>query len=313
MIEKIRNLSIHRKLLLTVLFPSLSSLIVAGLLLSVLEIAEFQQKAQNDLTTLASLIGNRSIAAVIFQDVALANENLATLNMVPTVQAACLYDAKGSVFAQLLKSETGSWRCPLSAVNEKTRFEDSHLCVVMPIVDKQENLGTILIHADFTEAYWHKIQFTGLLFLVLAGISLMSFFLSAPLIMLISRPIKKLVYTVKTISETKDYSLRAEKMHADEMGVLVDAFNDLIMTVDIQNQALTRAKDRYMALYNDNPTMVFNLTEDGLILSANLTGAYHLGLSIEDLQNRSIFDFIHPSDLSIAHGLIAQCLLNGCD
>jgi len=310
MIKKIRNLSIHRKLLLAVLFPSLTSLVFAGLLLVVLEIAEFQQKAQDDLTTLATIIGNRSIAAVMFQDIGLANENLAALNMQPSVQAACLYDSKGDGFAQLLKGDHKSWTCPASVTQQKTRFENTHLCVVMPIIDKEETLGTILIHADFSEAYWNKIQFTGLLFLVLVGVSAMTFFLSAPLIKLVSRPIKKLVYTVKTISETKDYSLRAEKIHDDEMGVLVDAFNDLIRTVDIQNQALTRAKERYQALYNDNPTMVFNLTETGLILSVNLTGANHLGLSVDDLQNCPIFDFIHPGDLSITDELIAQCLLN---
>jgi len=310
MIKKVRNLSIHNKLLLTVLFPSLTSLIFAGLLLVVLELNEFQQKAQNDLTTLATLIGNRSIAAVMFQDIALANENLAALNMEPAVRAACLYDSKGNVFAQLLKNDHKAWACPLSVKHEKSRFESTQLCVVTPIIDKEETLGTILIHADFSEAYWHKIQFTGLLFLVLIGVSIMTFFLSAPLIKLISSPIKKLVHTVKTISNTKDYSLRAEKIHDDEMGVLVDAFNDLIMTVDIQNQALTRAKDRYLALYNDNPTMVFNLTEDGLILSVNLTGANHLGISVDGLQNRLIFEFIHPGDLLLAHELLEQCLLH---
>ena len=124
MIKKIRNLSIHRKLLLTVLFPSLTSLLFAGIFLLILEIAEFQQKARDDMTTLATLIGNRSIAAVMFQDIALANENLAVLNLEPAVQAACLYDAKNNIFAQLLKKDHQSWRCPVSVDQEKTRFEE---------------------------------------------------------------------------------------------------------------------------------------------------------------------------------------------
>ncbi|MDP2902491.1 MAG: EAL domain-containing protein [Methylovulum sp.] len=310
MINKIRNLSIHRKLLLTVIFPSLISLLFAGVFLLLLEIAEFQQKAKDDLTTLATLIGNRSIAAVMFQDVALANENLAVLNMEPAVQAACLYDAKDRIFAQLLKSNHQSWGCPLFVGQEKTHFDNRRLYVITPIIDRDERYGTVLVQADFSKAYWHKVQFTGLLFLVLAGVSVMNFFLSAPLIKLISLPIKKLVQTVKTISDTRDYSLRAEKVHDDETGVLVDAFNDLIRTVDIQNQALIRAKDRYLTLYNDNPTMVFNLAEDGLIISANLTGANHLGLPIDELQDRHLFDFIHPDDLSEVHDLLAQCLLN---
>lgn len=308
MIKKVRDLSINSKLLLTVLFPSLTSLIFAGVFLVMLEIGEFQKITQNDLTTLATLIGNRSTAAVMFHDEDLAKENLSSLNLQPAVQAACLYDQKGDFFAQFLKPGETTWTCPASVKEEKNHFKNNSLFVVVPIIDKSESLGTILIHADFSKAYWRKIQFTGLLFLVLVGVSIMAFFLSAPLIRLISLPIIKLAETVNTIINTNDYSLRANKVHNDELGVLVDAFNGLIDTVHKQNQELTRAKDLYLALYNDNPTMIFNLTESGLILSVNHTGAKHLGLPVDVLQYCPIFDFIHPIDLPIMYHLIQHCL-----
>lgn len=308
MIRCIRNLSINSKLMLTVLFPGVAALVVAGFILLALEIGEFKQNAEADLTRLATIIGNRSTAALMFQDTDLAQENLSVLQLQSAVQAACLYDAKGRVFARLLKGDNAVWSCPLSVAQEKTRFDNNLLCVVKPIIDKNDAVGTILIHADFTQAYWRKIQFTGLLFLVLVIVSVMAFFLSAPLIRLISLPVKKLMATVNAISDTKDYSLRAVKIHNDELGILVDAFNDLIATVEIQNQALTHAKDRYMALYDDNPTMVFNLSQSGIILSVNLTGAKHLGTTVEDLQDCLIFDFIHPNDVAVIHNLIADCL-----
>ena len=142
----------------------------------------------------------------------------------------------------------------------------------------------------------------------MVGVSILTFFLTAPLLKLISSPIKKLVDTVKAISDTKDYSLRAVKINHDELGVLVDAFNDLIGTVETQNQSLTRAKDRYLALYDDNPTMVFNLSESGIILSVNRTGAKQLGMTVEELQDCSIYDFIHPDDSSIMRALVEYCL-----
>ena len=310
MFNKISKLSIYHKLLLTVLFPSMTSLVFAGLFLVILEIGEFQQNSKDDLTTLATVIGNRSTAAIIFQDVELANENLSVLNMQPAVQAACLYDAKGEVFTKLIKNDYRKWTCPTSIKDQATHFENVHLCVVVPIMDKKETLGTILVHADFREAYWRKIQFTGLIFLVLVAVSIMAFFLSAPLIKLISSPIKKLMQTVKAISDTQDYSLRADKIHDDELGVLVDAFNKLFNIVETQNQALLREKNRYLALYDDNPTMVFNLTDTGTILSVNLTGAKYLGLTIDALEDCPIFSFIHPTDLPLMHELIDHCLTN---
>ncbi|MDD1626429.1 MAG: PAS domain S-box protein, partial [Methylococcaceae bacterium] len=304
MIKFVGNLSIKRKLLLTLIFPSVISLLFAGLFLILLEIAEFQKNTRDDLSTLATIIGNRSTAALLFQDMELAKENLGVLNTLPAVQAACLYDARGAVFAQLLKNSHEGLTCPLFIEDEKTRFEAVHLLIVQPIVVDAEMLGTVYIHADFTQAYWRKIQFTGLLFLVLVGVTILTFFLTAPLLRLISSPIKILVNIVKAISDTKDYSLRAVKVNNDELGVLVDAFNGLIGTVEAQNQSLTRAKDRYLALYDDNPTMVFNLSECGLILSVNRTGAKQLGLAVEELQGCSVFHFIHPIDLPVMHALV---------
>lgn len=310
MIKFIRDLSISHKLLLILLFSSVSSLLFAGMLLIVLEMSEFQKNTRDDLSALAQIVGSRSTAALMFEDQDLANENLAVFNNLPYVQVACLYDAQDAVFAQLQKNRQYEWICPVSVKAENTRFEDAHLWIVQPIIMDDAELGTVYIHADLTPAYWRKIQFTGLIFLVLIGVSILTFFLSAPLLKLISSPIKKLVYKVKKISDTQDYSLRAVKVNNDELGVLVDAFNGLISTVDTQNQALTLAKDRYLALYDDNPTMVFNLKEDGRILSVNRTGARHLGLSVEELQDCSIFDFVHEDDLSIMHGLFERCLMN---
>ncbi len=302
------NLSIKHKLLLTIILPSVISLLFAGLFLILLEISEFQKNTRDDLSTLATIIGNRSTAALLFQDMELANENLGVLNTLPAVQVACLYDASGAVFAQLLKNSKQGLTCPLTIKDEYTRFENVHLHVVQPIIVDAEMQGTVYINADFTLSYWRKIQFTGLLFSVLVGVTILAFFLSAPLLRFISSPIKRLVNTVKAISDTKDYSLRAVKVNNDELGVLVDAFNDLIGTVETQNQSLTRAKDRYLALYDDNPTMVFNLSECGLILSANRTGAKQLGLTVEALQGCSIYDFIHSDDLHLMHALAEHCL-----
>ena len=63
MIKFVGNMSIKGKLLLTLIFPSVVSLLFAGLFLIVLEISEFQKNTRDDLSTLATIIGNRSTAA----------------------------------------------------------------------------------------------------------------------------------------------------------------------------------------------------------------------------------------------------------
>ncbi len=89
--------------------------------------------------------------------------------------------------------------------------------------------------------------------------------------------------TVKLIIDTQDFSVRATKVNDDELGVLVEAFNNLIATVQAQNNALLQAKNRYLTLFDDNPTMVFNLNELGVILSVNFTAADNLNLEVKEL------------------------------
>ncbi|MEI6068069.1 MAG: EAL domain-containing protein [Methylococcaceae bacterium] len=310
MIKLIGNLSINRKLLLTLILSSVLSLLFAGLFLIVLEITEFQKNTRDDLSALATIIGNRSTAALAFQDMDLANENLGVLETLPEVQAACLYDAQGAVFAQLSKNDPDKFSCPQTIGDARTRFESVNLYVVQPIVVDADRLGSVYIHADLTQLVWRKIQFIGLLFLVFLAVTTMTFFLTKPLLKLITSPVKKLVNTVKAIIDTKDYSLRAVKVNNDELGVLVDAFNGLIGTVETQNGSLMRAKDRYRALFDDNPSMIFNLSEGGVILSVNRTGAIQLGLAVEALQGRSIFHFISPDDLPVMQSLVEHCLVS---
>jgi len=308
MSKLIRNLPINRKLLLILFFSSVTSLLFAGVLLLILEISEFQKNTRDDLSAFAQIVGNRSSAALLFEDKNLAKENLAVLHTLPGVQSSCLYDAHGAVFADLRKNDDQHWNCPVFIETEKTRFDHGHLRVVEPILVDGAEIGTVFIHADLSVGYWHKIQFTGLIFLVLIGISMLTFLLSTPLLKLISTPIKKLVAVVKQISDTQDFSLRASKVNNDEMGVLVDAFNALITKVDNQNKALMRAKNRYLTLYDDNPTMIFNLNQFGIILSVNRTGAKHLGVSVKSLLGSSVFDSVHIEDLSSVHELLDDCL-----
>lgn len=307
----VRNLSIKNKLLTAVLVPGAVALLVAGIMLFALEISDFRHNAKADLARLATVVGNRSTAALLFDDTDLAEANLSLLNLQSAVRNACLYNFKGKLFAQLKPPPKGQeWACPKRLKSQEHGFADNTLKVVKRIEHKQDLVGAVLILADFSAAYWQRLEFTALMFLVLLTVSIVAFVISSPLLRLISAPVQQLVDTVKIIINTRDYALRADKVHNDELGLLVDAFNDLIATVQAQNQALTQAKNRYLALYDDNPTMVFNLSTAGEILSANKTCAEHLGLSVDALQACTFFDFVHPSDLHLAKAIVADCLAN---
>lgn len=307
MAKVLRHLSIKKKLLLILFFSSVSAVTFAGLFLFLLEISEFKQTTREELSAMATLIGDRSTAALMFDDKDVAIENLSVLEKFPSVRLACLYNLQKNVFALFDNSPQKKSICPKLSPTQHTGYEQNQLYIFKPIVLENEPLGVVYIHADMEGAFRRKLQHLGLVSLILISASIMAFFILTPLLGVIASPIRKLVNTVEKITRDKNYSLRAEKDNRDEVGALVDAFNDMISTVETQNIALTEAKDQYLMLYDDNPTMIFNVTLEGVIEKVNRFGARQLGLSVDELSSCCIFDFVHTEDLLAIQGLFQQC------
>lgn len=99
MIKLIRDLSIRNKLLSILIFSSGSGLVLAAFILLVFEVTEFKQNVLDDLSAMAEIVGNRSSAALLFDDPELAKENLKALTQLPIFHAACIYDKNGKVIA----------------------------------------------------------------------------------------------------------------------------------------------------------------------------------------------------------------------
>ena len=70
---------------------------------------------------------------------------------------------------------------------------------------------------------------------------LAAFLLSSRLQRLISGPILSLVQTAHAVTEEKNYSVRAVKESDDEMGVLIDAFNEMLKQIQERDAALQKS------------------------------------------------------------------------
>ena len=84
---------------------------------------------------------------------------------------------------------------------------------------------------------------------VLLAASLLAFLLSSHLRRLIAEPISRLVSATTSVSKTGDYGVRAQKLSGDEMGVLVDRFNEMLAGIQSRDSELKKAlADREAAL-----------------------------------------------------------------
>jgi len=298
------RLSIKGKLFSIAITSSLFSMLLALVILVTVNVTEVKRKAQSDLIAVASLIANRSVAAVMFDDANLAKENLVSLNNLPDLRSACVYTKRGQLFTSLDKQ---SATCPIVSHGLRNYFDKLNLYVYQPMRLDDEIVGGIFLSSDLSAAFWRELQFIGVVLIVLFVALSITFLLTAPLLNRVAKPIAQLAKTAQKVSQEHDYSLRAAKHSNDEMGILVDAFNGMLDTVEIQNKALISVKNNFQALYDNNPTMVFNLDMQGQIISVNRFGARQLGLSVEELQGCSIFNFAHPEDIGNCNQFFQIC------
>ncbi|MGR8930404.1 MAG: EAL domain-containing protein [Gammaproteobacteria bacterium] len=298
--------TIRAKLFSITLISSFFALLVAFLILAALNFNEVKRKSQEDLSVTAGLIANRTIAAVLFDDTSLAKENLNSLAKLPDLQNACIYDKQGRLFAGLNIIEHRP--CPQNATSLRTRTDGFDLQVFFPMLSDNELIGNVLISANLNTAMMHQLKVVGVILVSLFAALCTAFLLTAPLLSQVANPITFLAKTAKKISQNHDYSLRATKYSEDEIGILVDAFNDMLDTVENKNTTLVALKDNYQALYDNNPTMVFELNLHGEIVSVNQFGAKQIGLNVDELSATSIFSYIHPDDTKDSREFFQRCI-----
>ena len=298
--------SIRSKLFSITLASSFFAMLVAFLILVAINVNDVKRKAQEDLLATAHLIANRSIAAVMFDDPSLAMENLNSLAKLPDLQNACVYDKQSQLFAGL--NITNLSTCPPASDGLTTQIERFTLQIFHPMLSGEEKIGSVLIVSDLGAAMLRQFQVVGLILVVLFAALCASFLFTAPMLNQVASPIALLAKTAKNISRNHDYSLRATKHSDDEIGILVDAFNDMLETVESKNKTLVALKNNYQALYDNNPTMVFDLNLHGQIVSVNRFGANQIGLNVDELHGISIFSFTHPDDINGSREFFQRCI-----
>jgi PAS domain S-box-containing protein len=88
----------------------------------------------------------------------------------------------------------------------------------------------------------------------------MALLLSSRMQRVISRPIASLVAVARLVSVDKNYSIRATKVADDEIGVLIDSFNEMLSQIEMReraqklaDEALRESEERYaLAAHGSN-------------------------------------------------------------
>ncbi len=233
----LKNLPIRKKLTLIILLTCTAALLAACVSLAVYEVVSFRRTMAHDMTVLADIVGKNTRAAIAFEDEKTAGETLQALQADPHIVSACLYARDGSLFAGYTRPGA-SVDFPQRPSEDVHRFENGHLIIFRPVTLNGKQLGTIYLQVDLEGLYSRLRLFSAIVAATLVGALLMAFALSYRLQRPISRPILALAETAQAIARQKDYSVRAVRQGENELGMLTDAFNDMVSGIQEREQAL---------------------------------------------------------------------------
>ncbi len=256
-----RYFSIREKLISLSMLTSCIVMVLASVILMVNEVFTFREGMMEELSTLTKVIGTNSVAALTFNDQMAAEETLAALRVEPNIVFAGIYTSAGDLFVGYYgkKEDTGNISSnftrednnkisKLKKTGDQGMLEgyplfDDYLDVFEEIVFESEIIGIVYVRADMKEFHsslnWYLMIF-GLVILLSVFIA---YYLSSRLQGIISTPILELTRTIKIVSAGQNYTIRAEKKSYDELGTLIEGFNEMLTQIQLRDQKLEQHRD----------------------------------------------------------------------
>ena len=235
--------SIRQKLTLIVLLTCGASIFLACSAIVAYDVATFQRELSGELSTVAQITGSNLTAALSFGDAKAASETLGSLAEQPHVVEACVLLPDGAVFARYARDGLGTNCAPSTPTLTQTLFASGYVSVSEPIELRGERVGTIVVKSDLEALHSRTARFVGIIDIVSLLSIVAAYLLASWLQRVISGPIVELAQTAAAVSFQKDYSLRAKKSSDDEIGSLVDRFNEMLGRIQEHEAALRSARD----------------------------------------------------------------------
>ncbi|MGA1581395.1 MAG: ATP-binding protein [Luminiphilus sp.] len=237
--------------------------VVGGVFLLILlgvSLVSSREELLQSTSALASVLASNLTASVAFRDPGTAAELLNGLHSAPDVIRASLTLPDGSAFA-----EFGQADLSLSdGVN--VRYAET---LIIPVALEGERIASLSVVVDLWPVYQRLIGVSVLAGLLwLAGV-LAAYLLSKALNARVTQPLASLAAMMAEVTAREDYSRRFSYRENNELGLVVEAFNELMMRTEDREQrmesmiaALVKARDDAEAAARSKTSFLANMSHE---------------------------------------------------
>ena len=307
--DEFRDRPISEKLAIITMATTAAALLLAGVGILLADSYLFRGYLERDLSALSRIVADNSTEALAFNDPDAAAQTLGALRARAHVDDACIYRTDGTILAHYARK--GGSTCPPPVSTESIRASGADFTVSEPVMLKGRRLGTLMLVYNLGEIN-ERLRLYGVTVLaILIGASFLAFLMSLRLRSVIATPIAGLVDATTSVSRTGDYGIRAQKLSGDELGVLVDRFNDMLAAIQSRDDDLKKAladreaalreidleRERFIFMAESMPQKIFAANPAGESIYLNRQWMEFTGLPFESLKGWGWEQIIHPDDL----------------
>jgi diguanylate cyclase (GGDEF)-like protein/PAS domain S-box-containing protein len=246
------NLSISGKLRRILLSTTLLALSITACSIGVFEVFTFYQTVLKHVGVVADMVGYSSTAALEFNDAKTGSQVLGTLQAEPDIGAGLLLKSNGQAFAAYNFPMASEADLPeelagdqwfggaLKSDSPQIRRGWKHLEYLSPIYLDREVIGYVYIRTHLNRLYQYAL-WNGLVILgVIVGATGISILFSRRLQQRVALPIEHLATTMERVSREQDFGLRAIAGAPDEIGRLIQGFNQMLGQLEDRDNRLAQ-------------------------------------------------------------------------
>ncbi len=242
----ISRFSIRRK------FIGASMLVIAlAVILScagflIMDIVEERREVAAEFRVIASMVADSATASLQFGDDKEAAGILANLRNNRQIVGASVLDCNGRPLAEIRSAKMTKENPPLTDAGGYS-FSGGGISVWQPVMLHGRRVGTVYLRGDLAETNRRIRNYlcigVGVAILAIAVSGVLAF----PLARAMTAPISELAGTARRITNSGDYSLRANPSGHDEVAMLTDALNGMLDQIQARDLQLIEHKEQLEA------------------------------------------------------------------
>jgi two-component system, sensor histidine kinase and response regulator len=225
------DLPIERKLRVVITVPAMAAFAIAIIMQVATNLLHVRADMQQRAGGIARAAGVGTIEALRLGETSTAINALSTLRDEPMVNVAEVYLPGGKKIATYdralndvqLEPAAQQQAAPGNAQKRAGQFE-----IIVPATRSGAVLGYVRILMPLSALYPDWRSYALVSAAAIAAAMLVSSWLAARLQKQISGPIVNLAHTMQRVSAEGDYTLRVERSSEDEIGSLIDGFNQML-------------------------------------------------------------------------------------